>query len=96
LPIGMIAWIDAPRMPDGPVGFERALRIRRIRRQPIAHVALDLRDRTQSPLDARPKGLLPYEGTGRHRIDPQTPSTCPNPRPCGVIPRTLMIANGQQ
>ena len=51
----MIGGIDAPGVPDGPVGFEGALGIRCIGREPISHVTVDLLERAQSPLGAGPK-----------------------------------------
>lgn len=38
----MIARIDAPGVPYGPVGFERALCVRRISREPVSDVTFDL------------------------------------------------------
>jgi hypothetical protein len=75
----MIARIDTPGVPDRPVGFEGALRIRRIGREPIPDMPLDLGNRTQSTLGARPKRLWRHDGTGRHRIASETMRTRSGP-----------------
>jgi hypothetical protein len=66
----MIARIDAPGVPYGPVSLERALRIRRIGCEPVSDVTFDLIERAQSPLGIGPKRLLRDQRTGRHRIAP--------------------------
>ena len=41
VPVGVITWLKAPGVPDGPVGFEGALGVGRVGGEALAYVALD-------------------------------------------------------